>query len=56
MEVAGEVLGMSRASAYEAVNRGAFPVPVIKVTRRRWVVPTAALLRLLELDDADATS
>lgn len=56
VEIAGEVLGLSRTAAYEAVNRGTFPVSVVKVTRRRWIVPTAALLRLLELDGAtDAT-
>ncbi len=44
---AGEILGMGRTSAYDLARRGDFPVPVIKVTRRRWVVPTATLLRLL---------
>jgi hypothetical protein len=44
---AGEILGMGRTSAYDLAWRGDFPVTVIKVPRRRWVVPTAALLRLL---------
>lgn len=50
VEVAGEVLGLSRSAAYAAVNRGDFPVPVIKVSARRWVVPVAGLLRALGLD------
>lgn len=51
VELAGEVLGMGRSAAYDAVHRGTFPVPVLRITTRRWVVPTAALLRLLGLDE-----
>lgn len=54
VEIAGAVLGMGRSAAYEAVHRGTFPVPVVRITRRHWVVPTAALLRVLELADASA--
>lgn len=50
--VAGEILGVSRSAAYYAINRGTFPVPVIKNSARRWVVPTAGLLRVLGLDGA----
>jgi hypothetical protein len=50
VEVAAEVLGISRGAAYDAIRRGTFPVPVIKVSRRRWVVPTAHLLHVLGLD------
>lgn len=41
---AAQVLGISRASAYEAAHRGELPVRVIG---RRMLVPRAALLRLL---------
>jgi excisionase family DNA binding protein len=47
VERAGQLLGISRGSAYEAVRRG--EVPSIRIGRRV-VVPTAALLRLLDLD------
>jgi excisionase family DNA binding protein len=42
-EAAG-LLGISRASAYEAAHRGELPVRVIG---RRMLVPRVALLRLL---------
>ena len=41
---AAQVLGISRASAYEAAHRGELPVRVIG---RRMLVPRVALLRLL---------
>jgi hypothetical protein len=50
---AGRLLGMERWAAYDAVRRGAFPVPVIKTSGRRFVVPTAALLRVLGFDGHD---
>ena len=43
-EAAG-LLGISRASAYEAAHRGELPV---KVIGRRMLVPRVALLRLLD--------
>ena len=42
---AADLLGISRASAYEAAHRGELPVRVIG---RRMLVPRVALLRLLE--------
>jgi excisionase family DNA binding protein len=42
---AADLLGISRASAYEAAHRGELPVRVIG---RRMLVPRAALLRLLD--------
>lgn len=49
---AGEILGLSRASAYAAARRGEIPILVIG---RRKVVPTAKLRRMLGLDGgADA--
>ncbi len=44
---AGQALGLSRASAYAAAERG--DIPTIRVGRRL-LVPTAALRRMLELD------
>jgi excisionase family DNA binding protein len=44
VEEAGEVLGLSRATAYTAANSGA--LPVIRIGRRM-VVPRHALERLL---------
>jgi len=43
----GGVLGLSRASTYEAARRG--DIPTIRFGRRV-VVPTAALRRMLGLD------
>jgi excisionase family DNA binding protein len=44
MTEAAQLLGISRASAYEAAHRGELPVRVIG---RRMLVPRVALLRLL---------
>jgi excisionase family DNA binding protein len=44
---AGELLGISRAFAYELVARG--ELPVIRLGRRR-LVPKVALLAILEPD------
>lgn len=53
---AGEILGgLCRDEAYRAVQRGTFPVPVIKVGRR-YVVPVAPILDLLSIkSDANVT-
>lgn len=48
VEDAGEALGISRGSAYEAARSG--DLPTIRIGRRL-VVPTAALRRMLMLDD-----
>lgn len=47
---AGELLGLSRATAYESAGRG--ELPTIRMGRRL-LVPTAGLLRLLHLDERD---
>jgi predicted DNA-binding transcriptional regulator AlpA len=49
---AGNALGMSRTATYAMFNAGVFPLPVIKVGEKmgKARVPTAALLRMLELD------
>jgi len=44
---AGKILGLSRASAYEAAARG--DIPTLRIGRRI-VVPTARLLAMLGLD------
>ena len=44
----GQLLGLSRQSTYDAANRG--DIPTIRIGRRI-LVPTAALHRLLQLDD-----
>lgn len=51
---AGQLLGLGEAQAYRAVARGV--IPSIRVSPRRIVCPTAAVLRLLQyepLDNAD---
>ena len=47
VEEAGKALGVSCATAYEAVRSG--DLPSIRVGRR-WLVPTAALRRMVLLD------
>jgi excisionase family DNA binding protein len=46
IEEAGEILGLSRASAYQAANKGF--LPVIRLGRRL-LVPRCALERLLDV-------
>ena len=43
---AGQILGLSRNSAYTLARRGRFPVPVIKAGTR-YRIPVAALLTAL---------
>jgi excisionase family DNA binding protein len=47
----GQLLGLAKASTYEAVHRG--EIPTIRIGRRL-LVPTAALRRLLAMDEPDA--
>ena len=49
VEEAGEILGCSRNTAYEAVRRG--EIPVIRIGKRL-LVPKAALERLLNVEPA----
>jgi hypothetical protein len=47
--IAGEIIaGWHRDDSYDAVKRGEFPVPVIRVGRRM-VVPVAPILELLRI-------
>lgn len=48
VEEAARILGLGRASGYEAVRRG--DIPSIRIGRRL-LVPTAALRRLLHVED-----
>ncbi len=48
VEQAGRYMGLARQSAYDAAARG--DLPTLRVGRRL-LVPTAALRRLLELDN-----
>jgi excisionase family DNA binding protein len=50
---AADRLGVHKLSVYKAIREGTFPVPVITVGRR-YVIPKAALDRLLQGDDVDA--
>jgi excisionase family DNA binding protein len=47
VERAGQLLGISRGSAYARVRSG--EIPALRLGNR-WVVPTASLLRLLGVD------
>lgn len=49
---AGSIFGMGRTLARELVRRGDFPVAAIRVGVKI-VVPTAPILRLLEVDPGD---
>lgn len=51
VDEAAVVMGIARSSAYDAVRRG--EIPSVKVGRRL-LVPTAAIRRLLQLDDSPA--
>jgi hypothetical protein len=49
VETAGAVLGIGRSKAYELAKAGEFPVRVVRIGRR-YVVPVAALLQLLDIE------
>ena len=53
VEQAGELLGISRRSAYRAVQAG--QIPSIRLGRRL-LVPTARLLRMLGLTETNGTT
>jgi len=42
-------MGIGRSLAYELVRSGAFPCTVLHVGNR-YLIPTASLLRILEVD------
>lgn len=50
--IAGEIIaGLCKDESYRAVQRGTFPVPVVRCGRRM-VVPVAPILELLGIDPA----
>jgi predicted DNA-binding transcriptional regulator AlpA len=49
VETAGDIFGLSRTQAYEAVNHDRFPVPTFRIGRRV-VVPVAPIVKLLALE------
>jgi len=51
VDVAAEAMGITRSKAYDAIHRGTFPMPVLKISKRCWLVPTASLLKVLGLED-----
>jgi excisionase family DNA binding protein len=51
VEQAAEILGCGRTLAYELIRRGEFPSRVIRLGRRRYVIPTADLLRVIGVDE-----
>lgn len=53
VEQAGDVFGISRASAYEGVRTG--EIPSIRIGRRI-LVPTAAVRKMLGLDHEPAAA
>jgi excisionase family DNA binding protein len=48
---AAAILGMSRATAYRAAKAGL--LPVVKVSKRRYVVSTSVLADLLHLEPSN---
>lgn len=53
VEKAGRLMGLGRTGAYEAAHRGEIPTLSFG---RRLLVPTAALRRLLEIDQPENTN
>lgn len=49
---AGKYLGLNRSASYRAAKSGY--LPTVQLSESRFVVPTAALRRLLGLDAGDA--
>jgi excisionase family DNA binding protein len=43
---ASKALGISRSTAFQLVNSGR--LPAIRISDRRWIIPKAALLKMLE--------
>ena len=49
VETTAAILGIGRTKAYEMAKAGEFPVRLVRIGRR-YLVPTAALLRYLDVD------
>jgi hypothetical protein len=52
---AGRALGYGHTATYEAVKRGDFPCRVISLGTRKMRVPVVELLRVLGLDQGEAS-
>lgn len=52
LPTAGRIVGLGRAHTYDLARRGELPFPTLRMGKR-WVVPTAGLLRALGLDQHD---
>ena len=52
MDVAAEAMGITRHKAYDAIHRGAFPVPVLRLSKRCLLIPTASPPLVLALEDS----
>ena len=51
---AGEIIaGLCRDESYRMVQRGEFPVPVVRIGKNRLVVPVAPILQLLGISSSD---
>lgn len=55
VETAGRLLGLGRSAAYQLVKDGAWPSPVLRLGRR-WRVPTAPLLALLNIEAVEPSA
>lgn len=54
VEEAGKMLGISRTTAYECVRRG--QIPALRISKKRWIVPKAALAQMLAQVKVPGTS
>lgn len=54
LPTAASVLGLGRSTAYAMAARGDFPVRVIRLSARRYVVPVAEIKQLLGLGGGEA--
>jgi predicted DNA-binding transcriptional regulator AlpA len=55
LRTAASIFGMSTSAAYGMINRGAFPVPVIRAGGI-YRVPVAAILTALQIEPGDSTT
>lgn len=53
IEEAAHVLGFSRSAMYDAVKNG--KIPFIKLSKRRTIIPRAALMKWLETANGGTT-
>ena len=51
VEQAANILGCGRSLAYDLIRRDEFPSPVLRLGNRRYVIPTAGLLRVVGIGE-----